>query len=203
MSWLAGGAPRSHRGQRQPSAAGPPRRAARRVGSGPGRGAGRRRWDRSTGWSPAPCCGLARPRRPSTRPSRWTTASSSWTTAATTGRRWPTCPPSSGGSGGRIPSGRCRAASRWQPCADGWRRRWRTCATSAGDETVVVVAHVSPIKAAVTWALGVGDEVTWRLFVHPASISRIELTERGPVLHSFNEVAHLADLVDPGAAPPR
>jgi broad specificity phosphatase PhoE len=45
-------------------------------------------------------------------------------------------------------------------------------AAETGDETVVVVAHVSPIKAAVTWALGVGDEVTWRLFVQPASISR-------------------------------
>ncbi len=74
---------------------------------------------------------------------------------------------------------------------------------SARDETVVVVAHVSPIKAAVTWALGVGDEVTWRLFVHPASISRIDVSERGPILHSFNEVAHLGDLVDPGVVVPR
>ncbi len=65
------------------------------------------------------------------------------------------------------------------------------------DATTVVVTHVSPVKAAVTWAMGVGDEATWRLFVHPASISRIEVTPRGPVLHSFNEVAHLADLVDP------
>lgn len=73
---------------------------------------------------------------------------------------------------------------------------------STGDETVVVVAHVSPIKAAVTWALGVGDEVTWRLFVQPASISRIEVGDRGPILQSFNEVAHLVTLVDPGAASP-
>jgi broad specificity phosphatase PhoE len=73
---------------------------------------------------------------------------------------------------------------------------------STDDETVVVVAHVSPIKAAVTWALGVGDEVTWRLFVHPASISRIDVGDRGPILQSFNEVAHLVALVDPqGGAP--
>jgi broad specificity phosphatase PhoE len=56
---------------------------------------------------------------------------------------------------------------------------------------VVVVSHVSPIKAAVAWALGVGDEVTWRLFVAPASLTRIALGDRGPVLHTFNEVAHL------------
>jgi len=61
-------------------------------------------------------------------------------------------------------------------------------------ETIVVVAHVSPIKAAVAWALGVGDEVTWRMFVRPASITRIAITDRGPVLHSFNEVAHLEGL---------
>ena len=67
-------------------------------------------------------------------------------------------------------------------------------AADAADRTVVVVTHVSPIKAAVTWALGVGDDVVWRLFVSPASISRILLAERGPVLQSFNDVAHLRDL---------
>jgi broad specificity phosphatase PhoE len=56
---------------------------------------------------------------------------------------------------------------------------------------VVVVSHVSPIKAAVLWALGVGEEVTWRMFLAPASITRIAV-QRGPVLQSFNETAHLA-----------
>ena len=42
-----------------------------------------------------------------------------------------------------------------------------------------------------------GDEVTWRLFVSPASITRIDVTERGPILHSFNEVTHLAEVVEP------
>ena len=67
-------------------------------------------------------------------------------------------------------------------------------ADAARTEVIVVVAHVSPIKAAVAWALGVGDEVTWRMFVRPASITRIAVTDRGPVLHSFNEVAHLEGL---------
>lgn len=56
-----------------------------------------------------------------------------------------------------------------------------------GDGDVVVVSHVSPIKAAVAWALGVGDEVSWRMFVAVASISRVALTDRGPSLRSFNE----------------
>jgi broad specificity phosphatase PhoE len=60
------------------------------------------------------------------------------------------------------------------------------------DGDVVVVTHVSPIKAALAWALGVGEEVAWRTFVAPASITRIGFGPRGPVLHSFNEVAHLA-----------
>jgi broad specificity phosphatase PhoE len=64
----------------------------------------------------------------------------------------------------------------------------------ATSEVVVVVSHVSPIKAAVTWALGVGDEVVWRLFVSPASITRIAVSDRGPLLTSFNEVAHLDHL---------
>jgi len=64
-------------------------------------------------------------------------------------------------------------------------------ATSAVEADVVVVSHVSPIKAAVAWALDVGDAVTWRMFVAVASITRVAITERGPVLRSFNEVAHL------------
>ena len=56
---------------------------------------------------------------------------------------------------------------------------------------VVVVSHVSPIKAAVAWALGAGDELAWRMFVGLASISRISVGDRGPLLYSFNEVGHL------------
>lgn len=55
--------------------------------------------------------------------------------------------------------------------------------------TAVVVSHVSPIKSAVAWALGVDVGVSWRTQLDTASMSRIALTPRGPVLHSFNEVA--------------
>lgn len=64
---------------------------------------------------------------------------------------------------------------------------------SQGD--LVIVSHVSPIKAAVTWALGAGPELSWRLSLGVASITRIA-TEgvRGPSLVSFNETAHLCRL---------
>ena len=65
---------------------------------------------------------------------------------------------------------------------------------SAADRTTVIVTHVSPIKAATCWALGVDDLVSWRLWVAPASITRLGTTPRGGVLHGFNEVAHLAGL---------
>jgi broad specificity phosphatase PhoE len=55
------------------------------------------------------------------------------------------------------------------------------------DEDVIVVTHVSPVKAAVVWALCVGDEATWRTYVAPASITRITNRRHGPVLVSFNE----------------
>ena len=60
------------------------------------------------------------------------------------------------------------------------------------DRTVVVVSHVSPIKAAVAWALGVGDEVAWRLFLDVASVSRIGMGPYGPVLRTYNDTTHLA-----------
>lgn len=60
----------------------------------------------------------------------------------------------------------------------------------AGD--VVVVSHVSPIKAAVAWALGVGDETSWRMFVDVASVTCIGPGRVGPggptpSLRSFND----------------
>ena len=64
-------------------------------------------------------------------------------------------------------------------------------ADEAREHDVVVVSHVSPIKAAVAWALGVTDETTWRMYVAPASVTTIAITDRGPTLHGFNAVAHL------------
>ena len=57
---------------------------------------------------------------------------------------------------------------------------------AAADRDVIVVTHVSPVKAAVVWALGVGDEVTWRTYVAPGSVTRIAPRPFGPVLSEFN-----------------
>jgi probable phosphoglycerate mutase len=58
---------------------------------------------------------------------------------------------------------------------------------------VVVVSHVSPIKAAIAWAVGSSVGVmSWRCRLDVASICRIAVTPRGPVMVSFNETAHLA-----------
>lgn len=56
---------------------------------------------------------------------------------------------------------------------------------------VVVVSHVSPIKSAVTWALGAGPEMTWRMALDRASICTLAVGPNGPSLASFNETAHL------------
>lgn len=66
-------------------------------------------------------------------------------------------------------------------------------AEAAGSE-VVVVTHVSPIKASLAWALGVGDEIAWRCFVEPASVLRIAVGPGGLTVRSFNDVAHLGAL---------
>ncbi len=56
-----------------------------------------------------------------------------------------------------------------------------------GPGAVVVVSHVSPIKAATCWALGLGDEGAWRLYLATASVTRITWGRSGPVLARFNE----------------
>jgi broad specificity phosphatase PhoE len=64
-------------------------------------------------------------------------------------------------------------------------------APDAVSGSVVVVTHVSPVKAALAWALGVGDEIAWRAHVTPASVTRIRIDRGGPVLAGFNDCAHL------------
>lgn len=54
------------------------------------------------------------------------------------------------------------------------------------DGDVVVVSHVSPIKAAVGWAMGAGDVVAWRLYLSTGSLTRIGWGPGGPVLHTYN-----------------
>lgn len=56
---------------------------------------------------------------------------------------------------------------------------------------VALFSHVSPIKAAMAWALGCGVEISWRSHVAQASISVVEVSGRGPSLHAFNRVDHL------------
>jgi broad specificity phosphatase PhoE len=60
----------------------------------------------------------------------------------------------------------------------------------AASSDVVVVSHVSPIKAAVAWTLGVTDETCWRMYLDVASVSVIGAGRRGPSLRSYNEVHH-------------
>jgi broad specificity phosphatase PhoE len=54
---------------------------------------------------------------------------------------------------------------------------------------VVVVSHVSPIKAAVAWALGDDDGLAWRLQLATASVTVIGWGPTGPVLHRYNLTA--------------
>lgn len=64
-------------------------------------------------------------------------------------------------------------------------------AVSAVDQDVVVVSHVSPIKASVAWALDCPMAVSWRCFVAQASITEIAVSASGPSLRLFNGVSHL------------
>jgi broad specificity phosphatase PhoE len=56
----------------------------------------------------------------------------------------------------------------------------------AEDGDVIVVSHVSPIKAAVAWALGSEEPLDWRLHLSTGSVTRIGWGTEGPVLHAFN-----------------
>ncbi len=59
-----------------------------------------------------------------------------------------------------------------------------------GDDLVVAVSHVSPIKAAVCAALGVDERATWSMHLDVASVSRIGRRPDGRAyLVSFNDAS--------------
>jgi len=58
---------------------------------------------------------------------------------------------------------------------------------SLAEGPMVAVSHVSPIKAAVLWALGLPELYAWRLRLDNASVTRLAPGPDGPVLLSFNE----------------
>jgi broad specificity phosphatase PhoE len=72
------------------------------------------------------------------------------------------------------------------------RRVESFCVETMEEEGLVVaVSHVSPIKAATAWALGVDGTVAWRMFLGLASITRVGRGRTSPLLLSFNETGHL------------
>jgi broad specificity phosphatase PhoE len=56
---------------------------------------------------------------------------------------------------------------------------------------LIAVSHVSPIKAAVVWAMDADPLLAWRMQLDVASISRVGAPHRGRCLLGFNDVAHL------------
>ncbi len=56
------------------------------------------------------------------------------------------------------------------------------------DRHLVIVSHMSPVKSAVAWALGVPGSVAWRTRVSNASISSITIRSGSPSLMHFNMV---------------
>jgi alpha-ribazole phosphatase len=58
-------------------------------------------------------------------------------------------------------------------------------------ENIVVVSHVSPIKSAVAWALGVEVGISFNCHLDQAAVCRIAIRGDRPVLQSFNETASM------------
>ncbi|HYN31767.1 MAG TPA: histidine phosphatase family protein, partial [Ilumatobacteraceae bacterium] len=65
----------------------------------------------------------------------------------------------------------------------------------ASSENVVVVSHVSPIKSAVAWALGVGIDISFNCHLDQAAVCRIAVRGGRPILRTFNETAPIPNSI--------
>jgi broad specificity phosphatase PhoE len=61
----------------------------------------------------------------------------------------------------------------------------------SSDRHLAIVSHVSPIKSAMAWALGVPGSVAWRTRLDNGSITMIGTRRRSPTLIHFNMVPPL------------
>ena len=61
------------------------------------------------------------------------------------------------------------------------------------DEHLAIVSHVTPIKSAVTWALGVAGSVAWRTRLDNGSMTMIAARGNTPSLVHFNLVPRWGD----------
>ena len=59
------------------------------------------------------------------------------------------------------------------------------------DEHLAIVSHVSPIKSAMVWALGVPGSVAWRMQLSNGSITTITTRSSTPALLHYNVVPPL------------
>jgi probable phosphoglycerate mutase len=75
-------------------------------------------------------------------------------------------------------------ATRVVAACEHWRRE-------AIGRRVVIVSHVSPIKAAIVWALGADTSMSWRMRLDTAAVSRLAVAADTASLTSFNETHHL------------
>ena len=64
-------------------------------------------------------------------------------------------------------------------------------AERASRSNVVVVSHVSPMKSAVAWALGVDIGISWNCHLDHASVCRVSFNGTRPLLETFNETARV------------
>jgi len=62
-------------------------------------------------------------------------------------------------------------------------------------ETIVVVSHADPIKAAVTYAQGVPLDLFQRTVISTCSISAVVLTDATPIVLSVNNTGSLKELI--------
>ncbi|MDE3007656.1 MAG: histidine phosphatase family protein [Acidobacteriota bacterium] len=69
------------------------------------------------------------------------------------------------------------------------------------DEHLAIVSHVSPIKSATTWALGVSGSVAWRTRLDNASLTTIGVRSGTPSLVRFNAVVPVRDDVHEQRSP--
>lgn len=64
----------------------------------------------------------------------------------------------------------------------------------AAHQNIVVVSHVSPIKSAVAWALGVDIGISFNCHLDQAAVCRIAIRGDRPILQTFNETVAVPDV---------
>ncbi|MBI2955154.1 MAG: histidine phosphatase family protein [Chloroflexi bacterium] len=79
----------------------------------------------------------------------------------------------------------------WWEMSERVRRAFAEIKSENSNKTILVVAHINPVRVMIGDVLGVSAKINFRLSIKNCSVNRIATNARGDSLTAYNDICHL------------